>query len=52
MEETLEVGGLLVLVGNELLEHRTWAKFFATICESLRAAATILDNQDDLSSAS
>jgi hypothetical protein len=36
MEETLEVGGLLVLVGNELLEHRTWAKFFATICESLR----------------
>ena len=36
MEETLEVGSSLVLVGNELLEHRTWAKFFARICERLR----------------
>jgi hypothetical protein len=54
MEETLEVGSSLVLVGNELLEHRTWAKFFARITNASvnPAAATILDNQDDLSSAS
>jgi hypothetical protein len=54
MEETLEVGGSLALAGQRALEHRTWAKFFARICETSvdPASATILDSQDDLSSAS
>ena len=54
MEETLEVGGSLALAGQRALEHRTWAKFFARICETSvnPASATIQDNQDDLSSAS
>ena len=54
MEETLEVGGSRALAGQRALEHRTWAKFFARICETSvdPASATILDSQDDLSSAS
>jgi hypothetical protein len=54
MEETLEVGGSLALAGQRALEHRTWAKFFARICETSvnPASVTILDSQDDLSSAS
>ena len=31
MEDMLEAGSSLALVGNELLEHRTWAKSFADL---------------------
>src|SRR5262249_326949 len=44
MEETLEVGGSLAHVGIELLEHRTWAIFFARICERLRESCLSNDS--------
>jgi len=53
MEETLEVGGSLALVGNELLEHRGQNSSQGSANASVKpASATILDNKDDLSSAS
>jgi hypothetical protein len=53
MEETLEVGGSLALVGNELLEHRGQNSSQGSANASVNpASATILDNRDDLSSAS
>ena len=53
MEERLEVGGSLALVGNELLEHRGQNSSQGSANASVNpASATILDNKDDLSSAS
>jgi hypothetical protein len=52
MEETLEVGGSLALAGQRAF-GTSWAKFFASANASVNpASATILDSQDDLSSAS
>jgi hypothetical protein len=53
MEKTLEVGGSLALVGNEHLEYRGQNSSQGSANASVNpASATILDSQDDLSSAS
>jgi hypothetical protein len=54
MEETLKVGGSLVLVGNELwnIERGQNSSQESAKAHVNPASATILDNQDDLSSAS